>query len=406
MAASAVSMNGPEIRQLIERQKPWFALEQVFYRDPGIYQLEIDRVLLRSWLYAGHVSEVPSTGDYLLLEFANESVIVIRASDEELYALVNVCRHRGSRICFEKSGNQKRLTCRYHGWTYGLDGMLRAAAHMPESFDKSGIGLKRLHLRVFQGMIFVNFADVPGNFDLIDEELGPCIEPYGLDKAKVAHRQSYPIRANWKLAVENYKECYHCAPAHPEYSRAHSLALPEEKYKDEYDALIERGPSCGLSDRLFNHSYQDSCEFGTDRAFERYPLLRGHVTGSEDGQPVAPLLGTISDWDHGASDFKVGPVLYALAYCDHVVLYRFLPKTIDEADCDITWLVRADAEEGKDYDLERLTWLWDVTTKADKSIIERNHQGVMSRFYEPGPLSTMEVATNNWNRWYLEAISE
>jgi len=87
-------------------------------------------------------------------------------------------------------------------------------------------------------------------------------------------------------------------------------------------------------------------------------------------------------------------------------LYRFLPTGLDSSDCDITWLVRADAEEGKDYDLDRLIWLWDVTTHADKRIIERNHQGVMSRYYVPGPLSTFEGATNNWNQWYLSAIRD
>ena len=176
-------------------------------------------------------------------------------------------------------------------------------------------------------------------------------------------------------------------------------------YADEYEDLLKRGVACGLSDAVFNNSYEDSGEFGTDRAFERYPLLRRHVTGSQDGQQLAPLLGTITGFDRGASDFKVGPLLYALAYCDHVVLYRFLPTSTDEADCDITWLVHEDAVEGENYYLEKLTWLWDVTTKADKRIIENNHAGVMSRYYEPGPLSTMETATNRWNRWYLGAIS-
>ena len=164
MAARMKSMDERDIEQLIARQRPWHSLEQAFYTDPEIYRREVDRILLRSWLYAGHVSEIPDVGDYMLLEFANESVIIIRAGDDKIYALVNVCRHRGSRICFEKKGSEKRLTCRYHGWTYGLDGMLRAAAHMPENFDKSGIGLKKLHLRVFQGLVFVNFAEKPGNF--------------------------------------------------------------------------------------------------------------------------------------------------------------------------------------------------------------------------------------------------
>ena len=233
---------------LIDRQKPWFALEQAFYKDPEIYDREVDRILLKTWLYAGHVSEVAEKGDYMLVEFAGESVIVIRAGDEEVYALVNVCRHRGSRICFDKKGNEKRLTCRYHGWTYGLDGVLRAAAQMPESFDKSGLGLKRLHLRIFQGMIFINFSENPGDFSVIDKELGPRLEPFSLGKTRVAKRKSYPIRSNWKLAVENYKECYHCAPSHPEYSVAHSLAMPEDTWEQEYADLLKRGVACGISD--------------------------------------------------------------------------------------------------------------------------------------------------------------
>ena len=156
----------------------------------------------------------------------------------------------------------------------------------------------------------------------------------------------------------------------------------------------------------FNRSYENAGDFGTDRAYERYPLLKNFVTGSKDGKQLAPLLGSISGLDRGATDFKVGPLLFALAYSDHVVLYRFLPTGLGTSDCDITWLVHEDAVEGEDYDLDKLTWLWDVTTIADKTIIERNHQGVMSRYYEPGPLSKMEEATNNWNRWYLGVIRD
>lgn len=398
-------MTDNRISDLVERQQDCRALDRTFYCDAEIYEREIDRILLRSWLYACHVSEIPQVGDFRLLEFATESVIIVRASDGDIYALLNVCRHRGSRVCLEKSGNEKRLTCRYHGWTYGLDGALKAAAHMPGGFDKSVYGLRRLNLRIFQGLMFVNFDQSPGNFDLVDQQLGPRMAPYGLDKTRVAHRKSYSIRANWKLAVENYKECYHCAPAHPEYSRSHSLAMADEVWAEEYQQLLIRGVACGLTDDEFDCSYDKSGEFGTDRAYQRYPLLRRFVTGSEDGKQLAPLLGSITGFDRGASDFKIGPLLYGLAYCDHIVLYRFLPVSPDECECDITWLVHEDAVAGEHYDFDRLIWLWDVTTIADKSIIEHNHQGVMSRFYEPGPLSTMEKSTNSWNRWYLKAIA-
>ena len=133
-------------------------------------------------------------------------------------------------------------------------------------------------------------------------------------------------------------------------------------------------------------------------------MWRGHITGSEDGKAVAPLLGEIREYDGGATDFQVGPASYALAYCDYIVIYRFTPVSLHESECDITWLVNGDAEEGRDYDRARLTWLWDITTQADKRIIENNAAGVRSRFYQPGPYSTMEEYTWKFMSWYLQTI--
>jgi Rieske 2Fe-2S family protein len=97
---------------------------------------------------------------------------------------------------------------------------------------------------------------------------------------------------------------------------------------------------------------------------------------------------------------------FGLAYCDHVVLYRFTPRGLRSTDCEITWLVNESAREGIDYDREALTWLWDVTTIADKTIIERNQAGVDSRFYAPGPLSPMEDFTRRFLQWYVATMRE
>jgi Rieske 2Fe-2S family protein len=140
------------------------------------------------------------------------------------------------------------------------------------------------------------------------------------------------------------------------------------------------------------------------RDFERYPLLRGHLTGSREGKPVAPLMGSITGYDGGATDLHIGPMTFGLAYCDHLVLYRFTPRGIRSTDCEITWLVNGSAVEGRDYDLAELIWLWDVTTIADKQIIERNQKGVESRFYEPGPLSPMEDFTRRFMEWYVATM--
>ncbi len=101
------------------------------YKDPEFYELEVRHIMLKAWHYVGHQSMVPERGDYFLFEIAGESVIVVRDGEGGINAILNVCRHRGSRICDATTGRESRFTCRYHGWTYGLDGSLKAAARMP-----------------------------------------------------------------------------------------------------------------------------------------------------------------------------------------------------------------------------------------------------------------------------------
>jgi Rieske 2Fe-2S family protein len=397
-------MDKQAIRDIVDAHVEGTSLEQAFYTDAEIYEREISEIYLKSWLYAGHSSEIPNVGDWFLFEFGQESVIIVRSKEDEISAVLNVCRHRGSRVCLESSGCSKKLVCRYHGWAYELDGQLRNAAHMKDDFDKSGISLKRIHTEILEGMIYINFADQPAPFEYVRKGIRDCLLPYRIDKAKVAHRQVYPIDANWKLSLENYTECYHCAPAHPEYSRGHSLARPQTEPDEMLEQVMARAAACGLSDKDINRTYTGAEGFGADYGYERYAMWRGHVTGSEDGQAVAPLMGDIKDYDGGTTDIQVGPVTYGLAYCDHIVIYRFTPVSLHKSECDITWLVNGDAKEGTDYDKAKLTWLWDVTTEADKRIIENNARGVSSRYYQPGTLSTMEEFTGQFISWYLHTI--
>jgi phenylpropionate dioxygenase-like ring-hydroxylating dioxygenase large terminal subunit len=397
-------MDSEAILTLINSHKEKTALAQAFYKDSSIYDRDITEIYLKSWLYAGHISEIPNVGDWFLFELADESVIIIRSSADEVNALVNVCRHRGSKICLEQTGCSKVLVCPYHSWGYALDGQLLGAPHMNDNFDKSKISLKKVHAEVIEGMIHINFAEDPAPFDIIRKGLTDSLRPYRLDKAKVAHRQTYPINANWKLSVENYTECYHCASSHLEYSRGHSLARPEARSAKLMDEVMNRAAACGLSDKSQSSYYQQAEGFGADYSYERYPMWHGHITGSDDGKSVAPLMGNIKGYDGGTTDFQIGPVCFALAYCDYVVIYRFTPLSQDTSECDITWLVNGDAEEGKDYHKDRVVWLWDVTTDADKRIIESNAKGVNSRYYEPGPLSEMEEFTAKFQSWYLDAI--
>ena len=398
------SMSTTEIAKLLDNQTEGFSLQQKFYKDPDIYQRELDRIFVKSWLYAGHISQLANVGDYFLYEMDTESVIIIRESNDTINALLNVCRHRGSRVCLEARGNKNLLVCPYHGWTYENSGRLRGANHTYPGFEKSNYALKKAKLKIFHGMIFINLDNDPIPFDPIEKDLDECLRPYRLDKAKVAHKQSYPIKSNWKLAVENYCECYHCVPSHPEYAEAHGRSFRDEDMAALLDEVMQKGEKFGLSNSSINNDWLDSGGVGIDRSYDRYPLLNGFVTGSQDGKPVAPLLGDIKGYDGGTTDMHIGPVTFFLAYCDHVVVYHFKPLTIDTADCEIIWLVNESAEEGKDYKLDELIWLWDVTTIADKRIIENNQEGVNSRFYEPGPFTKFEDFEQGFIDWYLDLM--
>ena len=397
-------MSMTEISKLLSNQKKGFSLQQKFYKDPHIYKQEMDRIFMKSWLYAGHTSQIKNDGDYFLYEMDTESVIIIREDKDTINALLNICRHRGSRVCLEANGTQKLLVCPYHGWTYERSGALRGANHTYPDFDKTDYALKSVSLKVFHGMIFINLDKDPISFEPVENDLDECLTPYRLDKTKIAHKQSYPIKANWKLAVENYCECYHCVPSHPEYAEAHGRSFPEEEMAGLLEQVMQKGEKVGLLNSSINKDWLGSGGVGIDRSYDRYPLLKGFVTGSRSGEPLAPLLGDISGYDGGTADMHIGPLTFYLAYCDHVVVYHFKPLTLDTADCEITWLVKESAEEGKDYKLDELIWLWDITTLADKRIIENNQAGVNSRFYEPGPYTKMEEFEQGFVDWYVDLM--
>jgi Rieske 2Fe-2S family protein len=390
----------------IATQRPGHALSREFYCDAELFEREVRRLILRHWHCVGHHSQVREPGDFFTTSLCGEPLLIVRGQDREVRALLNVCRHRGSRVCTQESGHARGGTfvCPYHAWSYGLDGRLRAARHMPDDFDRAQHGLKSIHTRVLEGLIFVSFADTPLGLEHVEAALAGSARLYGWAQAKVAHRESYPVRANWKLAVENYMECYHCGPAHEEYSRLHLNARPAPLTRAADERVRGRARALGAAIEEVDY-FALSARLGQEAADSaRSALGEGAVSGSEDGRPLAPLMGGLSDYDGGVTFFDVGLTSSFLAYPDHGLIYRFIPNTVQSTDMEVIWLVREDARAGVDYDLDRLTWLWKVTSLADKRIIEVNQQGVSSRFYEPGPYTPMEQHTRRFVEWVLNEL--
>ena len=403
MQTATQALSIEQLQNLAATHTPGYTLDNTFYQSADVFERDLEHIFMRSWLYVGHESQIPASGDYFLFDIAAESIIIVRDEQGDLHALANVCRHRGSRVCLEASGNAETFVCGYHGWVYSLDGKLRSKRYMAKDFEPSRFGLKRLAAQVFQGLIFINFSPSPSDFATATAELSGILKPLQLEKTKVAARINYPIAANWKLALENYLECYHCAPAHPEYAQVHSLRLPDSQLQPLREKFFSGPNPNSLSNKMISSGYQDGND-GTQVYYMRSPLSGGALSGSQDGKALAPLLGHLVAYDGGTLDVTLGLVTYLLIYNDHAVVYRFTPRDVQSSDMEVTWLVRDSAEEGVDYDLERLTWMWDVTSKADKRIINDNQAGVNSRFYEPGPFSEMESAPSDFAQWYLRTI--
>ena len=395
-------MNKEILKTAIANYKPGFSLEQKFYREPAIYDAEIKKLFFKHWIFAGHVSQIPDQGDFFTVDIGEESVIIVRTRGDEVKAHLNVCRHRGSRICLEKAGNKQRFTCPYHAWSYDLDGKLIAARFMHDEFSRAEYALHRAHVEMLGGFIFISLAEMPLAISDMREKMTEIFDLFGFDKLKLAEKRSYNIPANWKLAVENYQECYHCAPAHQEYAKIHAMACSPQEFQSMQQAFHDDSK---IIHSEFNAYYGYARQGQEGFQYDRNPLLRGCVSGSFNGNAVAQLLGNIAEYDGGASEFMLGPVNFFLLYDDHIIVYRFLPKSIDQCCCEIYWLVHEDAVEGEHYDLDTLTWLWDVTTKADKKIIMNNQLGVNSQFYQPGKLSKMEVFEQTFLDWYVETLA-
>jgi Rieske 2Fe-2S family protein len=286
---------------------------------------------------------------------------------------------------------------------------------MPETFDRSCFGLLRCHVRELEGLLFICLAeDEAPEFGEIADRLRPYLALHGTAAARVAQQRAFPVHANWKLAIENYLECYHCKPAHREYCRVEikadnigdgsPAALARYEARDrEWRARAEQlGTLLGeVGTRLPTNEHLRRAQMC---AAYRAPLRASHVSATEDGRPAARLMGGFTEYDGGETALAAGPFTYMLAYNDYAVFFAFVPRDALSSDIVCTWLVHQDAVEGADYELPRLAWLWTVTTEQDKAIIEANAAGVASPSYRPGPPSLLETDVAAFREWYLSSV--
>ncbi|MCH7599023.1 MAG: aromatic ring-hydroxylating dioxygenase subunit alpha [Myxococcales bacterium] len=415
---------GLDIDALIARHRVGYSLERPFYVDPAIFEQEFEHIFSRQWQFTEHISRIPSKGDYFVFRIAGEEIIVVRGDGDTVYAHYNVCRHRGSRVCLEPEGQLEKFTCPYHAWTYQLDGSLAYARGMAKDFDPAEAGLRACQVRVFEGLIFINLtAEGKGrvpDFDAIARKVLPWIEQADLRHTKIIHTQSFRAPVNWKVALENFSECYHCPTGHPEWCKAQLHALRDavgtpgaiakfEKRNEQWQTRARklghkagniRG-NVGLPDEenYYAQAYAAERMLIDDDAMKLYASLN-----TNGGIGSSKLLGSYNADDDGQVDWGIAPSGFAYTTCTSTFLIRYTPLAPLETETMLTWLVHEDAKEGIDYDIESVAWLGKTTLIQDQSIMTNAQAGLSSRSYTPGRYAQLEAGISEMHHDYLREL--
>lgn len=404
-----------KLLQLAAKYRPGWSLPGLFYSDDEVYRTDMDQIWRKGWLFAGHSCEIPKAGDYFTLQVGADSIVVVRAEDDTIRAFHNVCRHRGSLICTEPAGRTKKLVCPYHQWTYGLDGKLLACRGMPEDFDRSEFPLKQVHLREFEGLIYLSLAERASDPEPAGQLLSSLAASQGFRKARVAKAVDYLVNANWKLVWENNRECYHCNVNHPQYIKAnfdhYNADDTTPRIQQQIDAALKRNEQKrGAAGVAVTHKRTGMTSFPDAEnniwySANRTPLVDGYVTESMDGKQVAPLMGDYREPFPDTLRIRTLPNFWNHSSCDHGVSTRLLPLGPQLTSIRVWWLVDAKAVEGRDYQLGSLMPFWQLTSEQDWEICERQQRGINSSAYSPGPYSPhKEYNVDGFIRWYMKSI--
>jgi glycine betaine catabolism A len=334
-----------------------------YYYDPVIYELEQERIFAQMWVCIGRADAVSGPGAYQVVTVGRESIIVVRGRDDVPRAFLNVCRHRGARLCNEASGRLKgSVQCRYHAWTYGLDGRLIGAPNVlsNEQFDRAQFGLLPVALEVWEGLIWLNLADSPAP---IEEQINESIVErfgdyaafarYGVGNLKVGKTIVYDVQANWKLILENFMECYHCAPMHPEFCQL----LPDFKTGVVSDYV--NGEAARLADNV--------------EAFT--------ITGKASRPPLPGLLSKDLRQYYG---IVLQPNVLLNLLHDHVVVHRLMPDGPGRTVIICDWLFDHEVMASPGFDPMDAVEIFDIVNRQDWEVCQWTQLSMASKAYRSG----------------------
>ena len=412
--ATTSSTASHDVEALVAARKPGYSLAAPFYLSKEVFDLDIQAVFASHWIFMGTIAEIPEPGDFVTVEIGSYSIIVVH-DDDGVRALHNVCRHRGARVLMEPRGSVGNLVCGYHQWTYATDGALLHAPDQPAGFDSSCFGLKRVNVRTVDGLIFVCLADdPPSDFDDAAVRIAPYFTAHQLHRMKVAAQEDIIEQGNWKLVMENNRECYHCEGNHPELTRTffptygHAPDKIPARLRNAHARYVaaeaELEKACTQRDMPFA-AIEELSDRPSAFRIQREALDGVGESYTRDGSAACRrLVGELDNPRMGRLTLHTQPNSWMHFLSDHAITFTALPIAPDRTLVRTTWLVHEDAAEGIDYDLAKLTDVWHHTNAQDSALVGRAHTGITSPAYTPGPYAPNEYQVDDFVTWYISRL--
>ncbi|MEP6665777.1 MAG: aromatic ring-hydroxylating dioxygenase subunit alpha [Nocardioidaceae bacterium] len=357
-------------------------LPKHMYVDAEQFAVERDRILFASWFCVGRLGELglDRPGRLAVLDVVGESILITVDGEGVLHGAYNVCRHRGSQIVpvdgeLPPSCDVASLRCPYHSWTYDLSGRLLKAPHSESvgDFDASDFSIAPVGVASWGGFCFVNLT--PESATDFDSDIAPFadrLQRYPLARLTRGLSFTYDVRANYKVLAENYNECYHCGPVHPELTR-----------------LV---PSFG--------SGGDDLDWD-DGIPHRQGAWTFTTTGTTNRRPFPDLNGAERTRHKGE---LIYPNLWLSCAADHVASFISWPLAVDRTRVQCDLLFETDAIEAADFGPRDAGDLWDLVNNQDWAICESVQRGMSSRAYRQGWFAPMEDSSADIRRWLLPLL--
>ena len=314
------------------------------------------------WQCVGRSVDV-APGGMCAQSLGEYGVLLTRDKEGVLHGFENACRHRGHELLPCGATQEARaIVCPYHAWSYRLDGsLIGAPGHHDVELDKSTLGLKTVEVREWHGWIFIDRTGRGGKFQEHIGELEDVVARYGAADLVTPVSHEYDVAANWKVIIENYQECYHCAMIHPELCR---VSPPESGENVELDGDWVGG-------------WMD--------------LRESAQTMSLDGRSGGTAIARLDEHEKRTVMYvAVLPNLLISLHPDYVMTHLLTPIAPGRTRIRCSWAFPAEVANAEGFDPAYAVDFWDITNRQDWAACESVQRGMNAPQFEPGPLAPSE----------------